>query len=311
MRILVVCSGNKPDFDLRLHQAFIFDQVEALKQFDSTLQFDYFFIRGKGIRGYLSCLSELIDRLESRVYNVVHAHVTMPALVANLQRRVPVITTFHGSDINVPWLRVVSLFAELLSHRTIYISPNLAKKAVYTKKNKHAIIPCGVDFDLFKPRPKGESRQQLGLADHKRYVLFSSGFTNPVKNYPLAKAAMDRLPEEVELLELKNYTREQVALLFNAVDVALMTSHSEGSPQFVKEALASNCPVVSTRVGDVESVLGDLAGCYLTSYDAADVAAKLQLVLQNPRPISSRESVRRFDNRLIAQQVWRVYQQVR
>ena len=37
----------------------------------------------------------------------------------------------------------------------------------------------------------------------------------------------------------------------NACDVALLTSIHEGSPQFIKEALACNRPIVSTDVGDV------------------------------------------------------------
>ncbi|GAB3279161.1 hypothetical protein GCM10027347_53740 [Larkinella harenae] len=293
-----------------MHQAFVYDQVEALKQLDPTLQFDYFFIRGKGIPGYLSSFSKLVDQLQTCSYDGIHAHVTMSALLANLQRSVPVITTFHGSDINVLPVRIISLLVELLSYRTIYISPHLFTKAIYARSGKAAIIPCGVDFDLFKPRLKSVSRQQLGLVKTKKYVLFSSCFTNTVKNYPLAKAAVAMLEGDVELLELKNYSREQVALLLTAVDVALLTSHSEGSPQFIKEALACNCPVVSTRVGDVELVLSPIAGCYLTSHDPADVADKLRTVLKNPEPIASRELVRRFDNRLIAQQVRDVYQQL-
>ncbi len=311
MRILIVCSGNAPDFDVKKHQAFIYDQVEALKQLDSTLAFDYFFIRGKGIYGYLSCLSQLGKQLKSQSYTCIHAHVSTSALLANLQRRVPVITTFHGSDINVPSLRVISLLAEILSWRTIYISHQLADKAMYTDKKKRAVIPCGVDFDLFMPRPKQQSREQAGLSVHKRYVLFSSNFNTTVKNYPLAKAAIDRLQDEtVELLELKNYTREEVALLLTAVDVALMTSYSEGSPQFVKEALACNCPVVSTDVGDVKSMIDPIRGCYVTAYDSADVATKIHRVLTDTNPVSSRDAVRQFDNRLIASQVRDVYRQL-
>lgn len=308
MRILIVCSGNAPNFDVRLHQAFIYEQVEALKQLDTSLQFDYFFIQGKGIQGYLSCRRALRQQLANQTYACVHAHVTMSSLLANLQRRVPVVTTFHGSDINVPKLRVLAMVAAVLSRRTIYISQQLLQKSLYTGGASASVIPCGVDFDRFLLRSKSESRQWLGLDAHKKYILFSSGFSNPVKNYPLAKAAVELLQDEaVELLELKNYSREEVALLFTAVDVALMTSHSEGSPQFVKEALACNCPVVSTDVGDVRDVISDIEGCYLTSYQPEDVAEKLRAVLANPAAVSSRDHIRRFDNQFIARQVRDVY----
>ncbi|QIP13910.1 glycosyltransferase family 4 protein [Spirosoma aureum] len=312
MRILIVCSGNAPNFDFQLHQAFIYDQVEALKQLDNTLQFDFFFIRGKGLTGYLSCLKNLSDQLKSQAYHCVHAHVALSGLLANLQRQVPVVTTFHGSDINVPLLRGVSLLVEMLSRRTIYISHRLVEKAIYAGKTKRSVIPCGVDFALFRPRPKQHSREQLGLSSDKRYILFSSSFDITVKNYPLAKAALQLLHDEtIELLELKNYNRKVVALLLSAVDVALMTSFSEGSPQFVKEALACNCPVVSTDVGDVRLVMGDIPGCYITSYDVADVAEKIRLVLANTAPVVSRGHIQQFDKQLIARQVRSVYRQLR
>jgi glycosyltransferase involved in cell wall biosynthesis len=164
-------------------------------------------------------------------------------------------------------------------------------------------------MDLFTPRSKELSRQQLGLSPNKRYILFSSAVDVAVKNYPLAQEAVMLLEDEtVELLELKNYTREAVALLFTAVDVALMTSFSEGSPQFVKEALACNCPVVSTDVGDVRDVMGNIAGCYITSYEPGDVAASLRQVFWASGSVRSREHILHFDNRLVARKVLDVYE---
>jgi len=311
MRILIVCSGNARGFDFRKHQAFVYDQVEALKQLNTELEFDYFFVKGKGVKGYLSCLQALRRQVDRGRYHCLHAHVAMSGLLANLQRRVPVITTFHGFDINVPLLRLVALAVEWLSRRTIYISPALRGKALIRPSAKQAIIPCGVDFERFRPRDPAESRRRLGLSPDKRYILFSSAFTNPVKNYPLARAAVDLLQDErVELLELSGFTRDEVALLFSAVDVALMTSFSEGSPQFIKEALACNCPVVSTDVGDVRTVTAGIANCHLTSYDPADVAACLRRALEQGRSPQAREHIQHLDNRLVARQVLTLYNQL-
>lgn len=311
MRILIVCSGNRPNFEFQKHQAFIYDQVEALKQVDDSLQFDYFFIKGQGLSGYLSCLKTLKQQLQDRAYQAVHAHVAMSGMLANLQRRVPVITTFHGSDINEPKLRAISALVERLSRRTIYVSPVLAEKAPFGQPMKRVVIPCGVDFSLFKARPKPECRAQLGLSSDKCYVLFSSNFDNPVKNYALAKAAVERLQNDsVELLELKNYTRQEVAMLFSAVDVALMTSFSEGSPQFVKEALACNCPVVSTDVGDVRLLLCNIPGCYITSFKPANVADNLRRALTPTGLITPRGYIQHLDNLVIARQIRNVYRQL-
>ena len=123
---------------------------------------------------------------------------------------------------------------------------------------------------------KGESRKLLGLEKDQKLVLFSSAFDLAVKNSELALSAIALLPD-VRLIELKNYSRLQVALLMNAVDVALMTSFTEGSPQFIKEAMACNCPVVSVPVGDVPFVLEGVEGCFIAAYDAVDIAEKLKM----------------------------------
>jgi teichuronic acid biosynthesis glycosyltransferase TuaC len=59
-----------------------------------------------------------------------------------------------------------------------------------------------------------------------------------------------------------------------------VTSFSEGSPLVIKEAMACNCTIVSTNVGDVEWVLGDTEGCYIAVFDAKDVAKKLKLAIE-------------------------------
>jgi teichuronic acid biosynthesis glycosyltransferase TuaC len=66
----------------------------------------------------------------------------------------------------------------------------------------------------------------------------------------------------------------------NGCDAALLTSFSEGSSQFIKEAMACNCPVVSTDVGNVKWLIGETEGCYITTFETTDVAAKLRTALQ-------------------------------
>jgi glycosyltransferase involved in cell wall biosynthesis len=59
-----------------------------------------------------------------------------------------------------------------------------------------------------------------------------------------------------------------------------MTSISEASPQFIKEAMACNCPTVSTDVGDVKKLIGNTDGCYITTFDPEDVAEKVKMALE-------------------------------
>ncbi len=311
MKVLIVCSGNAPNFDFQKHQAFIYDQVEAVKRADPSIEFDYFFITDKGLKGYLKSLKELKKKLKTERYHCIHAHVAASALMANLQRKVPVVATFHGSDINDIRLRFLSLWVELLSKKTIYVSKQLLQKAFFYFNHKAQVIPCGVDFGFFFPRSKEVSKAQMGFSPEKKYILFSSSFDNIVKNYPLAAAALNLINNpNLQLLELKGYRREEVAVLLTAVDAALMTSHTEGSPQFIKEAIACGCPVVSTDVGDVKSVIGNIEGCFITSRQPEDVASKIRQALNYVTPINGRERIQRFDNESIAKKLISLYQSI-
>jgi len=120
----------------------------------------------------------------------------------------------------------------------------------------------------------------MKLPSGKVNILFSSKFDYYEKNYPLAKSILELLGDGYNLIELDGYSRSQVNLLLNACDVALMTSISEGSPQFIKEAMSCNCPIMSTDVGDVTEIIGDTEGCYVSSFDPPDIIEKIKLAVQ-------------------------------
>src|SRR4051794_22010110 len=49
---------------------------------------------------YLRAFRQLRTRLRAHDYDLVHAHYGLTGAVAVMQRRTPVVTTFHGSDCN-------------------------------------------------------------------------------------------------------------------------------------------------------------------------------------------------------------------
>lgn len=311
MKILIVCSGNAENFSFERNQAFIYDQVETIKNEFRDIQFGYFFIKGKGITGYLRCLKELRKVLHQENYHCIHAHFTFSSLLANFQRKVPVITTFHGSDINVLKNRLISFVVAILSKKNVYVSQNLLNKSLLKLSYKSFVIPCGVNFEIFTPQAKIINREVFNLSNEKKYILFSSSFDNTVKNYPLAKKALDYINDDaIEILPLKNYSRQQVSALMNVVDLALMTSFTEGSPQFIKEAIACNCPVVCTDVGDVKDVIAKVEGCFLTSFDYRDVAANILKGLAYGQLKNGKEQISSFDNNLIAQKIQNIYKSI-
>ena len=302
MKILIVCSSNSGSI-----APFILEQGEALMGIGVMVE--YFTIRGKGIAGYLGNYKRLHTKINAFNPDIVHAHYGLSGLLANLQRKVPVVTTYHGSDINKAWIFRFSRLCMILSAHNIFVSSKNLTTSGLTRNQ--SLIPCGVDINLFSPVDKVLARKDMGLDNAFTYILFAGAFQNKVKNAALAQASVAGIPK-VTLLELKDYSREQVALLMNAVDVALMTSFTEGSPQFVKEAMACNCPVVSVPVGDVSEVLTGVEGCYISTYEPADVAEKIRLVLETGKRIEGRERIiyLKLDSDSVARRILEVYNSV-
>jgi glycosyltransferase involved in cell wall biosynthesis len=196
-----------------------------------------------------------------------------------------------------------------LSVHNIFVSVQNQSKSRLTKNS--SLIPCGVDINLFVPIEKLEARRLSGLDLNKKYVLFAGAFTNKVKNPDLALNAIAKL-NDVELIELKGYSRNQVVLLMNAVDLVLMTSFTEGSPQFIKEAMACNCPVVSVPVGDVPDVVNGIEGCFISSYEPIDVADKMNMALDFGKRTEGRNKIieLELDVEAVAQKIITLYQKL-
>ena len=302
MRVLFVASYNKG-----YYAPFIMEQAEALRE--SGCEIEFFGVTGKGIKGYIKSFPLLRDAIQRFNPDIIHAHYGLCGLLANLQRKIPVVTTYHGSDINEKSVLPFSKIAIALSRFNIFVSQ---KTIDIAKPHKDfALLPCGVDLNDLQLTDKKEARSKMGLEQGKKYVLFAGAFDNPVKNYPLAKAAMDLIPE-AELIELKGYTRDQVTLLMCAVDALLMTSFTEGSPQVVKEAMVCGCPITSVDVGDVKEVIGDVEGCHICARSAEDLASKLTLTFGRCFKTEGRTRIKElgYSNDLIAKKILSIYKSI-
>jgi len=305
MRILVVASFNKGRF-----APFIVEQVEALKKQGCSIEF--FGLQGKGLLGYLRNLPLLKRKIKAFCPDVIHAHYGLSGLLANLQRHVPVVTTYHGSDINDKKVLPFSKMAMRLSAWNVFVSRKTLEIA--KPKKKYILLPCGIDLSDLQLTERAESRRKMGLQDDRKYVLFAGAFDIPVKNAPLAKDTVACLHDnQTELLELKGYTREEVTLLMCAADAFLMTSQTEGSPQVIKEAMACGCPIVSVDVGDVKERVEGLEGCFVSdSRNPNDLANLLGKAFAFGRKTDGRKKIvaDSLDNRLVAKQLFEIYERV-
>jgi teichuronic acid biosynthesis glycosyltransferase TuaC len=301
MRILIVASGNT-----KAVSPFIIEQVESLKKID--IHIEYFLIKGKGWTGYLKSLSKLKKKIKNKNFNLIHAHYGLSGLLATLQRRIPVIITFHGSDININKNYKWSFIASRLSSKNIFVHKDQPKK-LKVMLNEKDIIPCGINLKIFQPKDKVALRKKLDWDQKKVYILFSSSFDKPVKNVNLAYKSTQNIKNS-ELIELKNYTKIELSNLMNAADLLLVTSFSETGPLIVKEAIACNCPVVSTDVGDVKEIIVKRKNSFVTSYNPKEIEAVIKKVIKLKKPVPKDElTLQEYDLNYAAQRIKVVYQE--
>ena len=277
MKILII-GRYKPQFPQNL-LPFVLEQGESLRQLG--IEVEYMPVRGN----YFLAVRDLKRKIRECQPDIVHAHFGLSAITAELQSLVPVVTTFHnGETLNWHVNLMTSLFSLRAKH-VIYVAQHI-HDLVYFKAKNHSIIPCGVNMEDCHIIDQTAARQQLGFEDGVKYILFGGGFDNLRKNYAILRDAVERMEQapwvpveggercgNIVCLEMKGLSRAECVLRMNACDLFALPSHSEGSPQALKEAMACNCPIVATDMADVRHLLGDLPGHY---------------ILRNPRPTHER-----------------------
>jgi len=216
---------------------------------------------------------------------------------------VPRIHVFHGTmvertlraDLDLPLRerarRVVGNgLAEAAAGRRatiVAVSESVARQVRrYFRLGVDEVIPNGVDTELFRPRDRTEARRRLHLEVDGRFALFV-GRTEACKGADLLLPACERAGFELLVAgrstldggrELGILSAEDTAWAYSAADCVLLPSRYEACSWVVLEALASQIPLVTTRVGWMETFLRELpeyrALCVWP--EVGDVAARLR-----------------------------------
>lgn len=263
MRVLEVSRYKNNFSDHQL--PFVTEQGEAIRALGHEV--DYFLVKGN----YIKAVDALKKKIREFKPDIVHAHFGLSAITAELQNLVPVVMTFHNGE-TLNWhVNLMSSLMSLRAKHVIYVAQHI-RDMVYFKARNYSIIPCGVSLDDCFLMDKAEARKQLGWDPNKKYILFGGAFDNERKNYALLKQAVDilnhthhtlHITPDIICIEMKDLSRAECVLRMNACDLFALPSHSEGSPQALKEAMACNCPCLATDIADVKYLFGDEPGHFI------------------------------------------------
>ncbi len=261
-----------------------------------------------GLFGYIKNRRKLRAYIKQIKPDIVHAHFSLTGFVASLSTKKPVVVSLMGSFLEKNWrYYLVQFFSSHLWKATIVKSERTANQL---KRDDLHIIPNGVNLEMFSVIDKKEARKKCGFEENKKYILFAADPTRSVKNYPLAKAAVDLIAkDDIELVVVHDIPHEKIVDYMSAADVFLLTSVSEGSPNVIKEALACNLPIVTTDVGDVRWLLGGVEGTFI---DPTHTPEALSAFLEKAMEIASIKGVERIvelelDNKSVATKLISIY----
>ena len=152
---------------------------------------------------------------------------------------------------------------------------------------KMVVIPNGIDVEMFRPDLGGRNkvREEFGIGEREKLVGLV-GRLDPMKDHPTFLRAASILKEkragtlrflcvgdgpEPYNSQLINLARDlgladtllwaggrsDMVEIYNALDVAVSYSYSEGFPNVICEAMACGVPCVVTDVGDSRWIVGD------------------------------------------------------
>ncbi len=287
LRVLFVFSGNHQKVFSENHEKndvspLVVEQGRSFAH--ANVQVNFFAIKGRFLGGYFSNILSLRKEVNKGQYHIVHAHYVLSAWTAVLSMpRVPIVLSLMGEDATgrlLPNGRI-SLPSRALTLLTLLIQPFVShiiskskniEKYVW-RKSISSIVPNGVDISRFTPPDNLND-------DGTKRVLFLGSKSDPNKNYQLLQSAMNFVrTENVELIAPYPIDFDDVVELMRTMDLLVMCSLSEGSPNVVKEAMACNLKAVLSDVGDVRYLVDGVKGYEIVSNEPVALAMAIDRVL--------------------------------
>jgi teichuronic acid biosynthesis glycosyltransferase TuaC len=322
MRVLMV-TGMYPSQGLSTNGIAVARQRKSLEAVG--VQVDLLHCRPNGRREWFGSLSALRRRTSGGLYDIVHLHYGLTTTLLGYFQSLPVVITYHGTDINgyplTTWREAhrsmaysaAALFTRQLARRAdavIVMTPEMKQRLPAIVRAKTWVEPMGVDTSLFHPIPREAARGALGWGSEP-VVVFCDANDESVKRRDLADAAVREAAKTCQAMRLfvvRDVDPEKVPLVLNAADCLLVTSDEEGSPNIVRESLACNLPIVSVPVGDVPELLaGDPESGQIVPRDPTLLGKALVDVFSRPRPANLPRLITNYSDKAIACRIVAIY----
>ena len=316
MRILLVSQmfpgPEAPDLGV-----FVRDVARELERRGNGLAYAVVDRRGGSPRKHARLAARALSEARRFRPDVVYAHFLAPAgLIGAAAARVAgagLVVTAHGRDVrnvgSIPGVRAATR-AGLRRGRVIAVSDFLRRELVARLpelEGRVEVVDCGVDLERFRGRDAAGLREQLGWDGEPPFFL-CVGTLDERKNVGRLAAAFERLgggslafvgdgPLRAQLegkagvRTVGRIPHEQVANWIGACDVLCQPSLVEPFGQALLEGLASERPVVATRVGGPPEFVTPQVGTLVDPESVDSIAEGLRVAAALPRPSAAARRV--------------------
>lgn len=245
--------------------------------------------------------------LRANPVDVIHAHDSAPALVADLARRglgVPLVVTYHGSE-----PERIAAFGRIAARADVVVTPShrsaedLATVG-HVPRERLKVIGLGVAPPPFVPVDEVADLRRRLIGDGDRLILTLVRLTRQkgvdilidcvtqlTRDHPTWRfvVAGDG-PEENRLKALAQARGLDRVLSFigrtstphlhlRAADLFLLTSRWEALPFTIVEAFQAGCPAVATACSGVVELIDDSVGRVAPIGDVAAISTAVEEVL--------------------------------
>src|SRR3954453_10253327 len=261
---------------------FVLDQVEALRRRDDVEIEVFAFPPGPS--AYPQAAVDLRRRYGRRRprFDIVHAHFGLTAWPALLAHLGPVVVTLHGNDLFHPRSNRITRAALPFTALPAAVSREFSTNPPGAGPTRRvAVLPVGIDLHRFRPIPRAQARERLGLDPDGSYLLFPHDPARRLKRHDRAV----ELAGDTPLLTMGAVAPDEVPYWINAANAVLVPSQAEGFGLSVIEAIACGVPAFGTPVGIHPVALQGIDGafCALWDREAWQTALRPALDADDPR----------------------------
>lgn len=182
-----------------------------------------------------------------------------------------------------------------------------ARKSSLFQSTRVEVIPYGMDLERYRPIPKAEARERLGLPADKQLILFAA--VNALQDRrkgsehliaALHKVAASGWQDRLELVVMGDAggslpslglpvralghlsDEDRIVLAYSAADVFVAPSIQENLANTVLESLACGTPSVAFDIGGMpDMILPGRTGYLVRPFDADDLAHGIMWVIED------------------------------